>query len=208
MNDSKQTLKVEQFPVADLVPYEKNAKHHPQQQVEELAERIAAFGFDQPIVIRGDGEIIKGHGRRLAVMHLGWENVPVVIRDDLTEEEVRLARLSDNAMAGLGEYDAELMAAEMAELADLNPEIDLALAGTQFFDIDSGNFSLMLSGDQDDAPTPEKDGKPNMDTGTDVEDKDYVAQYLITLECSGEAEQEAVYELLTGKGYRPKVQTL
>jgi ParB-like chromosome segregation protein Spo0J len=49
-----------------LTPYSNNAKTHPTEQVDKIAASIAAFGFDQPIVVDGEGVIIKGHGRREA----------------------------------------------------------------------------------------------------------------------------------------------
>jgi hypothetical protein len=49
---------------ASLTPYSNNAKTHPSEQIDKIAASIAAFGFDQPIVVDGDGVIIKGHSRR------------------------------------------------------------------------------------------------------------------------------------------------
>ncbi|WP_416663388.1 phage tail protein [Acinetobacter baumannii] len=81
--------------VDDVKPYELNAKIHSEEQVAKIAESIARFGWDQPIVVDKNGVIIKGHGRRLAAIKLGLIEVPVLVRDDLNEEQVKAARLAD-----------------------------------------------------------------------------------------------------------------
>lgn len=92
-------LKIQLVEIEKVKPYAQNPKTHSGDQVVKLAKQIDAHGFDQPIVIDGDYVIIKGHGRLLAAQHLGWTHVPVIIRDDLTPEQVRLARIADNKLA-------------------------------------------------------------------------------------------------------------
>jgi hypothetical protein len=107
------------WPIERLKPYEKNVKIHDDAQVKAIAESIRRFGWDQPISVDKDGTIIKGHGRRLASLHLGLTEVPVWVRDDLTEAEVRASRLVDNQVAK-GEIDTNMF---RLELADLNYEL-------------------------------------------------------------------------------------
>lgn len=113
-------LKIEMWSIAKVKPYDLNAKVHDPKQVEKIAKSIKQFGWDQPIVVDASGVVIKGHGRRLAAISLGVDKVPVLVRDDLTEEQVRAARLADNRVA-IGDID---MAALQKELADLNFEFD------------------------------------------------------------------------------------
>jgi len=108
-------LKIEVWPVTRLIPYELNSKVHDETQVEKIANAIQATGWDQPIVVDMDGVIIKGHGRRLAALRLGQENVPVLVRRDLTPEQVRVARLADNRVA-VGGIDSDLLKRELATL--------------------------------------------------------------------------------------------
>lgn len=54
-----------QIPVESLIPYEKNAKKHPQEQVDRIAESIRQFGFRQNLVIDEDNVVVIGHGRLL-----------------------------------------------------------------------------------------------------------------------------------------------
>lgn len=78
---------------AELIPYEMNAKKHDEQQIRDLAAAIKKRGFDQPITVDKHDVIITGHGRREAALLAGLERVPVIVRDDLSEEEVKAKRL-------------------------------------------------------------------------------------------------------------------
>lgn len=107
--------KVEMWDIDRLIPYDKNAKIHTEVQIESLANVIKTQGWDVPIVVDKDGVIIKGHGRRLAAIHLGLKKVPVICRRDLTPAQVRAARLSDNRVA-LTEFDTVLIKEELQAL--------------------------------------------------------------------------------------------
>lgn len=105
----------------DLIPYEKNAKKHSEQQLLDLAEAMKKRKFDQPITVDSDGVIITGHGRREAAILAGIDSVPVIVRDDLTPDEVRAKRLEDNKLSST-DYDVGLLQEELSHLVD-NKEI-------------------------------------------------------------------------------------
>lgn len=117
---------VESRDITTIFPYPDNAKIHSDTQVEDIATSIQTFGFDQPIVVDKDGVVIKGHGRRLAALRLGLASVPVVVRDDLTPDQVKAARLADNRVAE-GEVDTVLLQKELQALADA--DFDLSTMG-------------------------------------------------------------------------------
>lgn len=106
---------LEMWDIADIKPYELNVKKHDDKQVEKISMSISEFGWDQPIVIDKHGVVIKGHGRRLAALKLGIPKVPVLIRADLTDEQVRAARLADNRVA-LSDIDTDMLQKELASL--------------------------------------------------------------------------------------------
>lgn len=112
---SKNTPKLEMMAIEKIKPYDKNAKIHTQSQVESLAKVIQSQGWDVPIVVDKHGFIIKGHGRRLAALHLGLTEVPVIVRSDLTDAQVKAARLSDNRVA-MGDFDVDAIKDELASL--------------------------------------------------------------------------------------------
>lgn len=113
---STKKLTVVEWAVDKLVPYERNAKKHSDEQVKDLARLIAARGWTNPILIEKDGTIIAGHGRRLAAIALGLKKVPVIVRDDLTKVEAAALRLSDNRIVS-NDYDTSLMHLDIQDLA-------------------------------------------------------------------------------------------
>ena len=117
-------MQVQWMDIERLVPYERNAKKHPDEQVGKIAASIEHFGWDQPIVVDEQMEIIKGPGRYFAAERLGRDKAPVVIRDDLTEEAKRAARLADNRTAE-SDWDWDLVSQELAELRELDLDVEL-----------------------------------------------------------------------------------
>ena len=111
-------MKVEYLKPEDLVPYENNAKMHPLEQVEHIANSIKQFGFQQPIVVDKNMVVIIGHGRLQAAKELMLDTVPVVIADNLTEEQVNALRLADNKLNespwDFGRLEEELAALSIA----------------------------------------------------------------------------------------------
>jgi ParB family chromosome partitioning protein len=109
--------RVERVARDDLIPYANNPKEHPEEQVNKIASSIKNYGWDQPIVVDGDGEIIKGHGRLQAAEKLGLDEVPVIRREDLTDAEAKAARIADNKTAE-SPWDDEILGTELSLLED------------------------------------------------------------------------------------------
>jgi len=125
-------VKIVDKPIEWLRPYENNPRNN-EQAVEAVANSIKEFGFKVPIVATIDGEIVNGHTRFKAAKSLKLKNVPVLIADDLTEEQIKAFRLADNKTGELAEWNVELLYGELDELDGF----DMTLFG--FEDID---FSL------------------------------------------------------------------
>ena len=102
-------MKVTMWKLGKIKPYGKNAKQH---NVEAIMRSIDDFDVDQPIVVDGEGVIIKGHGRLQAAKRLKMKEFPVVVRSDLSEEQVRLARLADNR-SNLYSWDVDILKDEI-----------------------------------------------------------------------------------------------
>ena len=103
-----------------LKPYANNPRDN-ESAVEPVANSIKEFGFKVPIVATSDGEIINGHTRFKASKLLGLKKVPVIISDDLTEEQIKAFRLADNKTGELADWNEELLAKELEKL-DFNLE--------------------------------------------------------------------------------------
>lgn len=103
-------------PIEDILPYDNNAKTHPPEQIDKLAKQIKD-GFDQPIVVDKSYVIIKGHGRLLAAKKLGLTQVPVIIRGDLSPEQIKAARIADNKLAET-DWDLDILSNELTALVE------------------------------------------------------------------------------------------
>ena len=98
-----------------IFPYPLNVKIHEPKQIDKIVKSIQEFGWTQPIIVDKHGVIIAGHGRRLAAIKLNRTTVPVIVRDDLTDDQVRALRLADNRVA-LGGFDGEMLQNELSSL--------------------------------------------------------------------------------------------
>ena len=128
--------RVERVPRDELIPYSNNPKEHPDEQVKKIASSIKNYGWDQPIVVDGGGEIIKGHGRLQAAETLGLDEVPVIWREDLSDAEAKAARIADNKTAE-SPWDDDLLATEL-EVLDGFDDVELGF--------DDGGVAEILDG--------------------------------------------------------------
>lgn len=101
--------------IDNLIPYENNPRLN-DQGVDALAESIKEFGFKVPIIIDTDGVIVAGHTRLKACKKLGIEEVPCIVADDLTDEQIKAFRLADNKVAELSDWDLDKLKEEIEEL--------------------------------------------------------------------------------------------
>jgi hypothetical protein len=112
-------MKVFNKKLSELKQYEFNNRKHPEEQVKRIAKSIKEFGFNQPILIDKDGEIIAGHGRYLASLSLGLEEVPCVYPEkELSEKEIRALRVLDNKLQNDSTWDFENVSLELDWLED------------------------------------------------------------------------------------------
>lgn len=124
-----QAYAVKYINVDDLIPYEKNAKKHPDEQISQIAESIRQFGFRQNLVIDKNNVVVIGHGRLLAARKLGMKSVPCVCVDDLSDEQIKALRLADNRVAE-SEWDEDLLKLDLDDIS----EIDMSDFGFETFD--------------------------------------------------------------------------
>lgn len=108
--------------IDEIIPYINNPRNN-DVSVDAVASSIKNFGFNQPIAIDTNNEIIAGHTRFKAAKKLGLTEVPCIIIDDLTDEEVRAYRLADNKVAESSTWDKEMLQEELAQLGDFDMEL-------------------------------------------------------------------------------------
>ena len=121
-------MKIEMWTLDRIKPYEKNAKLH---NAEAIKASIRDFQPDQPIVVDGDGVIIKGHGRLEAAKSLGMKEFPVIVRTDLAPQQVKACRIADNSCNKSG-WDMAILNVDLADM----PEIDFGKYGLEVKPVD------------------------------------------------------------------------
>lgn len=119
MNSAK--LSVEYVPIDSIKPYEKNAKLHPQEQVEQIKRSIRDNGMNDPIGVWHD-TVVEGHGRLLACKELGMTEVPVIRLDHMTDEQRREYMLIHNQTTMNSGWDLPVLDMELGELPDFDAE--------------------------------------------------------------------------------------
>ena len=116
---------IERVAIDKLIPYVNNAKKHSEDQVTRIASSIREFGFVNPVLIDKDYNIIAGHGRVMAAKKLGWDEVPCLFVEGLTEAQRKAYILADNRLGELAEWDMELVTSELEMLQEIDFDIDL-----------------------------------------------------------------------------------
>ncbi len=129
-------LSVEQVAIDQIRSYAKNAKNHPEKQVQQIAASIREFGFNNPILIDEDGEIIAGHGRLAAAQVIGMDTVPAIRLSHLTAAQKRAYRLSDNKICMNGGWNEDLLRMEISELETICDDFDISITGFDDIEID------------------------------------------------------------------------
>lgn len=121
-----QDIELHHWPVGKLIPYGRNPRKN-DHVIEQMAGAIQEFGFRIPIIAKSTGEVVDGHLRLKAALHLGLETVPVVLADDLTPMQIKAFRILANRSATWADWDEDLLRLELEELQ--LDDFDLAFTG-------------------------------------------------------------------------------
>jgi DNA modification methylase len=114
-------LKIEYIKEEDLKPYANNAKIHTAEQVEQIKKSIEEFGFNDPVAVWHDNEIIEGHGRLMAVMDMDdITEVPIIRLDELTDEQRKAYMLIHNKLTMNTDFDIDVLNSELEDIMDIN----------------------------------------------------------------------------------------
>jgi len=161
---SKPPLAIELLPTAALRPYARNARTHSPKQIAQIAASIREFGFNNPVLVDRDGEIIAGHGRVAAAKKLGLATVPCVRLEHLNEAQKRAYILADNRLAEKSGWDRETLAIELQFLTELELDFDVTVTGFEMAEVDL----LLAVGDKPDAKADPADAVPEVADGPTV----------------------------------------
>ena len=96
--------------------YENNPRKN-DEAVGPVAESIKEFGFKCPIILDKNNVIVAGHTRYKAAKRLKLKEVPCIVADDLTEEQIKAFRLADNKVGEIAEWDFDLLNMELESIS-------------------------------------------------------------------------------------------
>lgn len=130
-------MEVINIDVNKLTPYENNPRNNTE-AIQYVANSIKEFGFKVPLVIDSDNVVICGHTRLLAAKQLGIKEVPCIVADDLTDEQIKAFRLADNKVGEIATWDLGALVDELKDINFIDME-DFGFLGaddlrTDFFD--------------------------------------------------------------------------
>lgn len=112
-------MQIIEKPIQDIIPYINNPRNN-DNAVDAVASSIAEFGFKVPIVIDKNNVIITGHTRHKAAQKLGYDKVPCILADDLTEQQIKAFRLADNKVGELATWNLDMLDIELDAITELD----------------------------------------------------------------------------------------
>lgn len=149
--DTMNELKIEYIPLANLTPYEKNARLHTEADLATIRHSIEEFGMCDPIGIWSEKNVVvEGHGRMLALKALGHKEAPCIRLDHLSDEQRRAYALAHNKTAEMSKWDFEMLDSEIAEL-------DLDMTEFGFVDVDDIDWAGVDDINEENYDKPVKD---------------------------------------------------
>ncbi|MEM1389737.1 MAG: DNA methyltransferase [Pseudomonadota bacterium] len=142
-----------------LKPNPQNARTHSKKQIQQIAESIKTFGFNNPVLIDADNNIIAGHGRLEAAKLLELKDVPVLRIEHMSDEQKRFYVIADNQLALNAGWDETILAGEFEAL--LEYDFDVTLTGFDMGQIDQLIEALVV----DTGAGREADDVPDVEDG-------------------------------------------
>lgn len=133
------SLKIEYVPIDSVKMYKRNAKLHPEEQIRQIKKSIEDYGMRDPIGVWHD-EIVEGHGRWLACKELGFDTIPIIRLDDMTDEQRREYMLVHNKTNMNSGFDFAKLDEELADLANFESE-EFGFAIDKYRELMSGDTS-------------------------------------------------------------------
>jgi len=114
-------------PTSALTLHANNARVHDERNIKAIADSLATFGQQKPIVIASDGVVIAGNGTLQAALRLGWSEIAVVELDVPSSDPLsRAYAIADNRTNDLSSFSRDALLSEIDALKD---KIDIGSLG-------------------------------------------------------------------------------
>jgi DNA modification methylase len=146
----KQRLEIVYRPIDEIKSDPANPRLHSKNQIRKLANSIKTFGFNVPVLVDAELNVVGGHGRLAACRTLGVAEMPTLCLDHLSPAQLRAFRIADNRLSELAEWDDELLAQQLKDLSLLGLDFDIEATGFEMGEIDLRIASLDGVPEQDD----------------------------------------------------------
>jgi 16S rRNA G966 N2-methylase RsmD len=143
-------ISIEYRPIERLKPDLANPRRHSKKQVRQIADSIRVFGFNVPVLVDADLNLVAGHGRLLACRELGMSEVPTICLDHLTPAQVRAFMIADNRLTEIATWDDRLLAEQLRDLSLSGLDFSLEVTGFEMGEIDLRIASLADTAVHDD----------------------------------------------------------
>src|ERR1700726_2454597 len=138
----KQRLEIVYRAIDEMTPDPANARQHSKKQILKLANSIETFGFNVPVLVDAELNVIAGHGRLAACRALDLAQVPTLRLDHLSPAQLRAFMIADNRLTELAEWDDRLLAQQLKDLSLSGLDFSLELTGFEIAEIDLRIASL------------------------------------------------------------------
>src|SRR5947209_181208 len=118
-------LKIAYLPLGEIRPDPTNPRLHGKRHVRQIANSIEAFGFNAPILVDDEKQIVGGHGRHAAAIVLGLSTAPTICLGHLSPQQRRAYMVADNRLGDLSKWDIKALGGIMLELAEADLSFDI-----------------------------------------------------------------------------------
>ena len=152
---SQCSLNIISRPRAELKPDPANPRQDSRRQIRQIAKSISTFGFNVPVLVDAELNVIAGHGRLLACGELGIDEVPTLRLDHLTPAQARAFRIADNKLTENATWDDRLLAEQLRDLSLSGLDFDIEVTGFEMGEIDLRIASLEDTPTEDEADPAE-----------------------------------------------------
>lgn len=166
---------------ADLLANPQNWRRHPREQLAALEGMLEAVGWVQRVIVnRTTGRMVDGHARVKLAIKRNEAAVPVLFVE-LTPDEERVVLAGLDPIGGLAATD--------------QAQLDALLEGVESGSADLDAFLQALAGSDE----------PDAGGGGPPPGIEYQEKFAVLVDCKDEADQERIFNALTGQGFNCKV---
>src|SRR6202023_1582898 len=151
-NERRKRLEIVYRPIGEMKPDAANARHHSKKQILKLADSIETFGFNVPVLVDAELNVIAGHGGWAACRKLGIAEVPTLCLDHLSPAQLRAFMICDNRLSELANWNDQILAQQLKDLSLLGLDFSLEVTGFEMAEIDLRIASLEDMPGQGDDP--------------------------------------------------------